>query len=228
MKFYRRLLKQGWMISTLGFIASLYIRFVFLTVRWDWRGFKEIQGFWQKGFIMTFWHNRLMLMPLSWKGESPCHMLISNHSDGILISKAVNHFGIKTISGSTSHGGVKALKTLIKLLKEDKQVGITPDGPRGPRFEVSPGTVQLAMLSGKPVIPFCISISRRKIVSSWDRFMIPLPFARGIITAGKPLYPPQERSGESLEAFRLLIEKTMLRQASQSDAELGQYDFNDA
>lgn len=227
MKLRKKLLKTPWVIRLIAFVASLYMRFVYLTTRWEMWGYENVTPFWQtqRPFIAVFWHNRLLLMPHSWRHKNPCYMLISGHSDGQLISRTVEHFDIRTIAGSTTHGGMRALKSLLTLLKEKKQIGITPDGPRGPRFVVSLGTAQVARLSQCPVIPFCGGVRARKIIPSWDRFIVPLPFTKGILSIGAPIYPPQEKDEAVLEQFRSAIEQAMLNQAKQVDEALGHRGF---
>ena len=124
----------------------LYIRLVYRTNRWTVEGGEcaapaAAEG---KGFILAFWHGRLLMIPMAWQRLAPMHMLISAHRDGRIIADAVAYFGIHSIAGSTRRGGTAALRAMLKHLKEGDCVGITPDGPRGPAMRASIGIVNAA------------------------------------------------------------------------------------
>ncbi|MDC0349384.1 lysophospholipid acyltransferase family protein [Alphaproteobacteria bacterium] len=184
------LLKNVFFQSVISFLASLYIRFVFLTSRWTFTNFETPLRYLEEGkpFITCFWHARLLMLPYCWRAKKKTFfMLISAHKDGRLISKTVKHFGIETVSGSTKKGGMQALLEMVRLSKKGKTLGITPDGPRGPGFQVSDGTVMASYLAKADLIPVTYSVSRHKIFNTWDRFFLPFPFSRGTIVWGKPI-----------------------------------------
>lgn len=133
-----------------------------------------------------------MMMPYCWRKNVPIHMLISKHKDGQLISETVHYLGIKSITGSTKHGGIEAMRGMLAILNKKEYVGITPDGPRGPRMRCSIGIVNLAQISGSPIIPVTYSSTRRKIISSWDKFQMTLPFGSGVFIWGKPINVPRK------------------------------------
>ena len=101
------------------------------------------------------------MMPLSWKKEKKINMLISEHPDGQLISKTVKYFGINTIYGSSSKGGTKAIRNIIQSLKSGESVGITPDGPRGPRMKINSAIIKIASLTGYKILPLSCSVKNR-------------------------------------------------------------------
>ncbi len=119
-------------------------------------------------------------------------MLISSHPDGQLVARAIAHFGIGAVAGSSTRGGSDALRTLVRTLKSGESIGITPDGPRGPRMRAGEGAVALARLSGAPVLPVSVSVSRRKVLGTWDRLIVPLPFGRGAVVWGNPINVPPD------------------------------------
>src|SRR5262245_26440556 len=145
MKWYKKLVRNERFLNFLAWVAACYIGFVFKTTRWQRIGWENPQQHWRsnKPFITAFWHNRLMMGPFGWASQMPFYMLISGHKDGQLIAKTVGHHGIRTISGSTSRGGLTALKALLKTLKAGECIGVTPDGPRGPRLIATDGIVKL-------------------------------------------------------------------------------------
>ena len=176
----------------LCWLAAQYIRLVFHHGPLGCGGRRCADGILSQGkpFILAFWHGRILMMPYCWRRGQPINMLISQHRDGQIIARTVSHFNIDTIVGSSSKGGSVALRTMVKALKNGQCVGITPDGPRGPRMRASDGIVQVARLSGAPVIACSFSIRRRKVLGSWDRFVVALPFSHGVFVWGRPIDVP--------------------------------------
>ena len=151
----KRVLQSETLRRFFCWLASIYIRLVFHSGRWRVVGGDIPRKFWDEGkpFILGFWHGRLLMMPYCWDHEKTIYMLISQHRDGQLIARTVGHFGIMTTAGSSTRGGSQALRAMVKALKDGDYVGITPDGPNGPRMRASEGIVGVARLSGAPVIP---------------------------------------------------------------------------
>lgn len=230
MQWHKRIIKSDTMRSTLCWIAAAYVRLVRVTGRWKTEGGDLPAQYLRDGkpFIVAFWHQRLLMMPYTWRavgGDLPFHMLISSHRDGAIISRTVAHFGIQTIAGSTGvgKGGAAALRQIIKALKAGDVVGMTPDGPRGPRMRASDGVVQAARMAGVPVFPLTYSASSRKIFKSWDRFVLPLPvpFARGVFHWGEPVFVERKLDDAGLEAKRLEIENALTKLTQDTDRDLG-------
>ncbi len=208
---------------TLCLLGAAYIRLVRVTSRWQVIGGEIPERYWNanKPFIVCFWHGRLLMMPYCWNFSHPIHMLISIHRDGLLISQTVKRFGIETVAGSTSKGGAMALRHMAKLLAGGTCVGITPDGPRGPRMRSGTGIVGLARLSGVPIIPVSFSISRGKNLGSWDRFLVGGLFGRGVFVWGEPIEVPGHADAERLEQARLRVEQAMNDITNRADLHAG-------
>ena len=205
MKLSKRILKSDGFRAVACWLAAGLIRLVHLTNRWQVISGDIPQKFWaeKKPFILCFWHGRIMMAPYCWDRSAPINMLISDHQDGQLIARTVSHFGIKTVVGSTSKGGAKAVREMVKWIKGGEYVGITPDGPRGPRMRSSEGAVVVARLSGVPLIPVSFSTSRGINLRSWDRFLVAKPFGRGVFVWGQPIYVGRDnvdQAREDLEA----------------------------
>ena len=149
------------------------------------------------------------------------HMLISAHPDGKIIADAVSYFGVDSIPGSTSRGGPAALRTLLKRLKEGDCVGVTPDGPRGPAMTASIGIVNLARLAGAPIVPITYATSRRRMLSTWDRFHFPWPFGRGVYLWGEPIGILAELDESGIERARRLVETRMAQMVVEADRRVG-------
>jgi lysophospholipid acyltransferase (LPLAT)-like uncharacterized protein len=214
----KAIVKSNAMRAAASWLVTQYVRLAWATGRWRVEGSREHEALWDAGkpFILAFWHGRILMMPKCWRRGVTIHMLISRHRDGELITRAVRPFGIGTIRGSAAKpgsgkdkGGSAALREILKSLKTGQCIGITPDGPRGPRMRATDGVVSIARLAGVPVIPTAWSARGRWAMNSWDRFLIPKPFTHGVIVWGAPIHVPRDAEGVALEAYRLQIETAM-------------------
>lgn len=158
-----------------------------------------------------------MMMPYCWDFKKPIHMMVSYHRDGQFIARTVKNFGIDTVVGSSSKGGAKALRDMIKLLAGGANVGLTPDGPRGPRMRASAGIISLARLSGAPIVPAAYSINRGWNLGSWDRFLIGGLFGRGVYAWGDPIYVSRDADTDAQEQARLKIETALNELTDEAD-----------
>lgn len=225
MKHMRKaIFRNVWVQSVLGALAAVYLWLVRVTSRWTDEGRPATEAAWSgaEPVIIAFWHNRLLMMPYCWSSRTPFHMLISGHADGRLIAKSVKWFGISTITGSSSQGGAGATRALVKLLKTGGSVGITPDGPRGPRMRAGDGPLALAKLSGVKIVPAAVSVSHRKVLSSWDRLIIPLPFSRGVRIWGTPIDVPKDSTPEDFVRIRQVLEDALTAVSNRADTLVGQ------
>lgn len=219
----KRIGKSERLRGLLCWLVACYIRLVWASGRWTVENAHIPAAFWDQGkpFILAFWHGRLLLMPKSWRQGKAIHMLISSHRDGQLIARTVAHFGIRAIEGSTTRGGSTALRAMLKALKAGEWVGITPDGPKGPRMRASDGIVAVAKLSGCPVLTASYSAAPAKVLGSWDRFLVPYPFGRGVITWNEPIMVARDADADQLEACRQRIEDAMNGQCAGADLRVG-------
>ena len=220
----KRIGKSETFRGLLCWLGSLYIRLVHASGRWSVINGEHAELLWEarRPFILAFWHGRILMMPKSWHAAVPIHMLISQHRDGQLIARTVRHFGIDTVAGSSTRGGSAALRAMLKFLKSGECVGITPDGPKGPRMRASAGIVNLARLAGVPILPATFSASRRPVLGSWDRFAVALPFARGVFVWGDPIMVARDASEAELEQARQAVEAGLNAITVEADRLLGQ------
>ncbi|MEA3187061.1 MAG: hypothetical protein QOD99_891 [Chthoniobacter sp.] len=168
----------------------------------------------ERPILWVFWHNRLFLAPHLFErylGARKGAALTSASKDGELLAEFIKRFGIRPIRGSSSRGGVAALREMIQVSREGFDVAITPDGPRGPRYSLNPGIVRLAQKTGAPLMPTSIEYSRAWRLGRWDGFMIPKPFATVDITLHEYHSVKETDTAEAFEAEREWLEKTMLR-----------------
>lgn len=219
----KRMVRSEAAQSGLSMVAASYIRLISLTSRFRTIGREQIDDHLrdQRPFIAAFWHGRLLMAPTQWARAAPLKVIISHHRDGEFIARMAARFGVEAVRGSTSKGGANALRAMLRVLKSGEFVGITPDGPRGPRMRAQMGTVVLAQMSGAPIIPVTYAVSRRRIAGSWDRFIIPLPFSRGIYLWGSPITVPRNANTELLEAKRLELENELNRICDTADGMVG-------
>ena len=211
------------MRAALCWLAACYIRLVWRSCRWQVLGSEIPARFWDQGkpFIVAFWHGRLLMMPVNWRRDKPVHILISQHRDGELISRTVAHFGVGTVRGSSRRGGARALRLMVKALQANEYVGITPDGPRGPRMRASEGLITVARLAQVPILPGTYAVSRRHVLGTWDGFVIAYPFSRGVVIWGEPISVPEAADAAALEAARLDVETALNRLTAEADALCG-------
>ncbi len=180
----KRFLQSPRLRALIAWAAARYVVLVARTTRWRVEGGVSAAA---PPLIVVFWHEALPSMPIFWLRWKPAHpavVLASQHRDGQLIGQAVRHLGIGLVAGSSSRGGAAGLRGLLKALGGGAHVGITPDGPRGPRRVCAAGAVQLAALSGRPILPCGAIIAPATTLRSWDAMRIPLPFGRGALVHG--------------------------------------------
>ncbi len=203
--------------------AAGYIRLVRATGRWTIENSDPVSRRVAEGkpFIACFWHGRLLMISHAWAYSAPVHILISHHRDGRLIADVLDRLGIGTIAGSSSRGGNAAVLAMIKTLRRGEFVGLTPDGPRGPRMRAGLGVIRTARRTGVPIVPVSFSASRRRVLGSWDRFVLALPFARGVIGIGDFIEVPPDADGATMERLRRQLEDALNALTRELDARFG-------
>jgi lysophospholipid acyltransferase (LPLAT)-like uncharacterized protein len=167
----------------------------------------------QQPVIFAIWHNRLLMLPRVFDPSFPTRQsygLISASRDGDMIANWIERAGYGTIRGSSSRKGVAALRQLIDTLAANGNVLFTPDGPRGPVYQVSQGVVFLAQKSGAPIVPIHMEYSRCWRLKSWDRFVVPRPFATLRAIFGAPVRILPLDSPEQFEAEQLRLQNAMM------------------
>lgn len=164
-------------------------------------------------YVGALWHNRLLVFPLILRRFFPQRhgaALISASRDGDLLADAVQRFGYDVVRGSSSRLGASAILQLTQVLASGRDVVITPDGPRGPAYELGPGIIFLAQKSGAPVLPINLEYSRCWRLGSWDRFIVPWPFAKVRVLINRPHRVGPTATPEEFEAERLALQNAMM------------------
>jgi lysophospholipid acyltransferase (LPLAT)-like uncharacterized protein len=152
--------------------------------------------------LFAVWHGQL-LPPLWHRRRENIMLLVSGHRDGERLGDAARRWGYRIVHGSTTRGGASGLRRLVRSLRKGEEVAVTPDGPRGPARVAKPGAVAAARHSGATIVPIGVRASSSWQVRSWDRFVIPRPFARVRLVYGQPVGVPR---GTPLESAQRQLE----------------------
>jgi len=208
--------------KVVSFLASLMIRVIGVTWRIEIRGVEHLDTArkMSERLIFAFWHGRLLALSWSHRNRN-VHVLASEHYDGDLMGKIIEWLGFGHLKGSTTRGGARALRELKGVLAEGYDIGLTVDGPKGPRGQVQQGATELSRLTSCAVIPISDTARCRKIFDSWDRFQIPAPFAKVIVEYGEPILVPAGAGAEEREELRVGLEKRLGDLTSRLDRDIG-------
>ena len=230
----KTILRSSIMIHLLGWLIWAYMALCSRTIRWTIIGSEQAGSVWQThpSMIIAAWHSTILLLPSGWNrvirrwpNQKPRNaMLISLSQDGEPVAQAIRHLGLEAVRGSSTHkrkkrdkGGQRALIETLRLLRSGGVLCITPDGPRGPAEIVQNGPIIMAQRTGAPIIPYAIVSTPEKRLQTWDKFRIPLPFTRGVIVFGKPVYASPDTDRECL---RLKLERHLKTAMSQAESGL--------
>jgi lysophospholipid acyltransferase (LPLAT)-like uncharacterized protein len=188
------------------------------TLRWRWQ---DDSGLFEKEpegpVIFCLWHNRLALSLIlyhryvgrRWQHRKLAAM-VSASRDGGMLARVLELFNVQPIRGSSSRRGSQALREAVAFGERGLDLAITPDGPRGPCYEVHPGIISLGQITGYPIVPVSYHVNWKIRLKSWDRFQIPLPFACCTVQMGKPFQLERDLEAEDAEPMRLELTQAML------------------
>lgn len=227
----KSLLRSPFFVALIGRLIWAWMVLIGRTVRWRIEGTGTIRAHLAAGgpgVVLACWHETILLIPSGWTREVKgwperkvrTAMMVSLSPDGEPVSEAIQHLDIDVVRGSKSNkkktnkdkGGARAIADASKRLRDGAIVGMTPDGPRGPRRVASAGAVTLAQRAGAVVVPYALSSKPALRLNSWDRFIIPLPFTRGGIVFGPPIRCSREADVETLrEALQTGLDEATRR-----------------
>ena len=188
------------------------------SLRWRWTDhsfFNDTTT--EQRAIFAIWHNRLALSLILYRryvarcgSRRRLAALVSASRDGGLLARVLELFGVVGIRGSSSRRGAPAVRELVSAASGGCDLAVTPDGPRGPRYEPHPGVIALAQLTGLPIVPVSFRLGCRWTLRSWDRFQIPVPFSRCEVVFGEPLWVPREADEAAREAGRVELRNRLM------------------
>jgi lysophospholipid acyltransferase (LPLAT)-like uncharacterized protein len=199
----------------LALLGATILKSLFMTLRIrvvDESGFQKDPS--TDPVLFCFWHNRILGITYAFKRIYPKHrrgvtVLTSASKDGEILARLVAEFQMGSVRGSSSRGGSRALLELIRLVQAGRDIAITPDGPRGPRYRLGPGVIQLAQSTGAKILPLHAQFSRCFQMKTWDGFIIPLPFSTVSINVGIPIRIPAEANHTEFECERNQLEEIL-------------------
>ena len=206
-KFFRKLLAS----RLIGVLIYLYILTVFLTSRRKIVAPKNfnMEKFQNKNSVYAFWHGRMTLMFFMRPKNKKTNIFISEHADGKIIGNVSKLFNVNVIWGSSNKNTMRAIKEIFTVLKKKECLAITPDGPRGPAFEINSNIVKIASKYNLCIIPWASGASKKKVFSSWDKFILPLPFGKLSLVYGNPIKVPPHVTDSQTKKINSSLKKEL-------------------
>ncbi len=203
-----------------AWISVIFLRLIYMTVRWEKISVPEkTEEFLnrKKGFLLALWHNQIpYVLHFTYKFFIKTYKLkvvpmASQSKDGELATRVISHFGMRPKRGSSKKGGSAALKALVQDSRSGSIGLITPDGPTGPVYKLKSGIIQLASLTGYPIVSYSAQYDRYWTVNSWDRTRIPKPFSKAKFTISEPFFVPKIKGEEGLQKWTNTFEIFLLQ-----------------
>ncbi len=219
--------KKAWkhklLLALAPLVYKIVIGFIFASCRKEARGREIFQGLVDSGtpFIIAFWHYNVLYAALS-GGKLPMVAMVSPSKDGEFIARIMESKGIATVRGSRGKGGIGAIKGLLKAVKKGLSPVIIADGSQGPAKVVQGGSIVLASRAGIPIVPMNWSFSKYTLFRSWDKTLLPIPFAKMVWVIGEPLTVPQKLDSDGIEEYRLILESRLADTYQKAWAEFNQ------
>lgn len=199
-----------------------FIRFLGFTLRIEKVNAESAQKLLNEkiGMIWCLWHGR-MFLPVFYHRKQGFVAMISQHADGEMVTRIVKKLGYGAVRGSSTRGGTEAYYEMLTHLKNGGKAAMLPDGPQGPRMRFKPGSLYLAQHSEVPLLPLTFAARPCWRFKSWDRFVLPKPFARCALYYGDPVTVPQEIPPEEVEEWRKKLEDIMIDLVKSAEAYFG-------
>jgi lysophospholipid acyltransferase (LPLAT)-like uncharacterized protein len=196
--------------ALVGFFGKIILWLWAKSCRITLAGHEEYQKLRAEGkpVIFLVWHGRIFLVPFFFRRRQVAP-LVSPSQDGEIAAQIMARWGYRLIRGSSSHAIIRAWNQMKKELQEGGEVLIVPDGPRGPNRKIKPGGLRLAQEAGAYLVPFTFSASKRKLLKSWDQFLMFYPFSRLVAIYGRPFKLDSALTETELERESLKIESYM-------------------
>lgn len=185
-----------------GVLGAGLVGALFATTRCQRHGTEHYQRFREEGqpVMFVFWHGQLLPL-VHYHRHEGIVVLVSEHDDGEYITRVLERNGFGAVRGSSTRGGTKGLRGLVRAAREGRDLGVTPDGPRGPRGVFKPGALLAAQVAGLPVVPLSVRASSGWRFRSWDGFLVPRPFSRITLEYHEPVWVPREAARNDLEVL---------------------------
>lgn len=212
-------------VYILSIIGSLYLRFVLLSSKITYDIKADKSRFKKDNFIVGFWHGRLLSPLIIRKYFAGGKVLISHSRSAYLMKLICSHFDVGKVEGSGNHGGFAGVREVLRLFKNNSPMAlaIAPDGSRGPRMQCSEGIVALSQITKTPILLISFSSSKAKIMNTWDKFFLPLPFSKITMHISEVMdYKDEHGKNKDPEEYRLFIEKYLNEKTWELDKKYNQ------
>ena len=218
-RFFRILYGWGVIQWIIALIYYVLIWAIYFTCKKEIKGLDILKKYRNKPAIFVFWHGRtMMLSPVIALARVRGYAIADNRKDGRAIAKMEKLFGLRTIYGSSTSGGVSVLKRGVSILnKGGFCLALSPDGPRGPSMRFHDGALYFAKMTGAPIIPVCYSCSRPLFLNRWDRYLLTHFFSIVVGEVGNPIFIDRKTKLEDFEKIRKSLEDLMVEQAYKLD-----------
>jgi len=199
----KRLSRSAWVRHSAQRVYAAYLRFAFRTTRWRKIGFETYEADIARGVprVLCCWHERIAFISYlrDWSDHG-LTVLASRHADAQILVRDLSSRGIEMIPLATSGDNSAELRAAVRALRSGHSLGVTVDGPMGPAREAKPGALVIAGLAGIEATPCAYAVNRAVRLPTWDRFILPLPFSRGVLAVGDGFVPPRRMDAAETEA----------------------------
>jgi lysophospholipid acyltransferase (LPLAT)-like uncharacterized protein len=214
-----RTTRLAWHERALAAAGGVLLDGIMASCRYRMEGEQHFRRFWDRGqpVVFVLWHGRLLPSTYLYRHHGLV-TLVSMHRDGEYITRAVRRWGYEVVRGSSSRGGVPALRELMQHVRAGRSLAITPDGPRGPRETMKPGPVIIAQRTGAPIVPVAAAASRCWYLGGWDRFLVPKPGATLRVACGAPVRVPRKLDPPQVQAFQDEVQRRLVALTEQVEA----------
>ncbi len=232
-KIFKGIGNNAFVQTLMGRLIYLYVLFVYKTSRWTMVNVRDDYVKGDKSFLFAFWHGRTfsdMFLMWRYKPEKSVSVLTSLHRDGRIIASAMEWLGLETVNGSSKRGGAMAALDIVRRLRKPANiVAIAPDG-RKPGYVMTDGVVQLASKARHQIVLSAFSVKRGKVLKTWDRFLVPYPFNKGVVVFSDPIDIPAGLDAAGVERWRADLEQRLIGVTREADRLAGlklKIDFSD-
>jgi len=227
----RRITRHPAVQSLASWLIAQYLKLAYFTTRWTFESWPQSHTTIMAGapLFVFLWHNRIAAMPLIWKqhpwresgGEKVLTIVVSDHRDGRMVSSTMERFKVEHVPVSSKEKQLTAAKNVLRAIRAGRTVGMTPDGPRGPRMRMKAPAVTLARLAGARIALIAYSVKWRVVLGSWDRFLLPLPFNRGVILWDEGFDVPKDLDESGAAKLAEEIEVALTGLTNKADRMMG-------
>jgi hypothetical protein len=227
----RRITRNEHVQSLANWLIAQYLKFAYFTTSWTFDSWPQSRATIMAGepLFVFLWHNRIAAMPLIWKqhpwresgGQKVLTIVVSDHRDGRMVSATMDRFKVEHVPVSSKEKQLTAAKNVLRAIRAGRTIGMTPDGPRGPRMRMKTPAITLARLAGARIALIAYSVKRRVVLGSWDRFILPLPFNTGVILWEEGFDVPKDLDDAGADKLAAKIETALTALTNKADSMMG-------